>query len=370
MRTVQGSLVAVCAAALAITGIGWHVEQRSVEPAPETVFCDINALTQYHPASRQLRQAAKLQEVLRTSDAPVMSAVEVEPVALTEVPSFTLPDGQAEMRARLEEKAEEQLAKVRKHSVALLRAGLGEKRKELEARVQVNEVEIGRRVERDVTVGLRSLDEEHQFERVDAGIKLAALKAQLASSAADADRVKAAIESKEKELADVRDKLSRDQEDLKAKAALVVAQARKQNKAEIEYELSQIEERESQRIDRSIRDQQERLHRDLRNGGHAWQDGERAGVRSLNADIGLQRAAEAGSKARSGFKSSAARPAGELIAMEASLRKRIKVEIEAVVRRIARDNGLRVTFVSSGGARDGTEWFRERLPYSEVRRSG
>lgn len=366
-KVVHGSLGVVCALGLAIVGVGWHAEERPKPPAPAQVYCDIDELMRYHPAWDQLVQVRGMLSYRDSGREERSGTAEVAPVEIP-VPTASSAGGsvtRAALQLRLEQRAQAELAKLGEQLDASLARQLNEKRRELEAGAQAREAEIGRESEFDFAKELRQTGEQREFERVDAAIKLAALKAQFSSPGVDTTRVKSAIDTKEKELSTVRDELAQREDDLRKKVSSRFASVAEENRRAIEQELAELQRRESVRIKSVVRGQRERLHNDLAGVGAFTVDMDQA-FSNETAQVGYGAARKAKmmrSEGVSKFGSAEVSSSESLNGFAKRLRERTRTELESVVKRIARENGLSVTFHPTSGAMNKTQWFRERLPY-------
>lgn len=356
----------MCAVALAAVGVGWQPAGHRGQPrAEDRAYCDVDALARYHPAWGQLVQVRNLlARSERVRESKVSEAPDGGRVSLRPTDASLLVDRGA-LQARLERRADAEIAKMCNENAMSLESRLKEKRQELEARAQAIEAESARQSEQGIAAGLRTLDEEHQSERVDAAIKLAALKAQLSSQAMNSGEVKSAILARQKELDGIRAKLLIDQEDLTRLASFSLSEEQSRHRSEIERELVRDRTRETARIENQCRTDRDRLHRELSADtlgvlGARQGSAQAAGYGGASAG---RRGEDIRSAAGSEFVSAAAKSRGDLVGLRSALQARIRAETAVVVRRIARENGLKVTFSPEGGARDKTNWFRERLPY-------
>jgi hypothetical protein len=271
------------------------------------------------------------------------------------------------LKASLERRTEEELAKISDQLNTSVARQLAEKRKELEARADASDAEAKRQAEQTIAQDLRALDEEHRYERVDEAIKLAALKAQLSVQGVSHDPIKAAIESKEKQLSS----LSGEEERLRQKAAAELEAARVQRRDATEKELADLQASESRRVAASVQSRREKLRKDLDGSGLDVLTGKYSGSLSVApAGAGAaSRAVRERLEAESAFIGSVSASSRNLADLRQSLRTRMNSELRAVVTRIARENGLEVTFRPDDRSQDRTDWFRTRLPYVTARRA-
>jgi len=363
-----------CVIAVAIAGIGWHREGRPGRrpPARERVFADVEALVREHPAWEQVAGIGALKSSWRSAGAPGVGA---GPAAAA-LPGVRDPQVKTEARSalesRLERKAQDELSNLMPELLTSLDRRLAERRRELEAQALAVGADAARRSEQELSRSLRALDEQHQSERVDCAVKLAALRAQLSSPAGDVEAVKAAIAAREKELGGLDAKLGRDKQELGERAEASLLQEKDRRLKAIEDELGAMREQESRRIEAAIQARKTRLERDLDGRGTGGLQTDRVEpfeLSGIGAGAG-SRAAKVRSLARSRFTGGADGSARDLAELAQALRKRIRAELRAVVTRIAADNGLAVAFEPERGVPDRTEWFRQRLPYRAGREAG
>jgi hypothetical protein len=271
------------------------------------------------------------------------------------------------LEARLEQRAQDELTTIGEQLNTSLAGRLREKRRELDAQAEAGEADARRRSEQELARNLRALDEERRFEQVSAGIKLVALEAQLSAPGVNADLVKAAIEAKRTQIANAATRLASDEDDLSKKIEAELASAREQRRNATEQELAGLQDQASRRIADLIQRRRERLRQELDGNGLAAAGGVSA-PRSEAVAAG-SRSSNRTAKIRSAARLAFARPAasgGSLAGFEQTLRARVKAELEAETRRIARYHGFSITFQPEEGAQNRTEWFRERLPYVTV----
>ena len=358
----------VCAAGLSVVGIGWHAEHRAQRTVPERVFVDIEALGRSHPAWNQVVETRRLISGRRQVSDSESGGAAVESVPLPDRAPVAGSDSRAVLEARLEQRAQDELTTIGEQLNTSLAGRLREKRRELDAQAEAGEADARRRSEQELARNLRALDEERRFEQVSAGIKLVALEAQVSAPGVNADRVKAAIEANRTQIANAASRLASDEDDLSKKIEAELTSAREQRRNATEQELAGLQDQASRRIADLIQRRRERLRQELDGNGLAAAGGVSAprseavaaGSRSSN------RTAKIRSAARLAFARPAAASGGSLAAFEQTLRARVKAELEAETRRIARYHGFSVTFQPEEGARNRTEWFRERLPYVTV----
>ena len=365
IRAVYGSIGVVCVIGLAMAGVGWHSERRAAPQVPERVFVDIDALMADHPAWDQLVQLRALRSSRRLDDQSGPAEASAVPALPMDPRPAVSSEPRSVLRKRLEQRAEQELSKIRQELYTSLDRRLDERQRELEAQAQAAEAEDAKRLEQKVAEDLHALNEGRQLERVDAAIKLLALKAQLSVAGVDAERVNAAVAAREGFLSDLQARLARDEDDLRRNAALHLERVRDEHRRAIREEIDAVRLRESQRIEASILSRRRRLGRDLDGSGLAAL-GSGPAAASMMAVVGAGaggRAANIRSAANSKFASAAAAPTDSLAGFEQALRDRMRSELGAVVRRIGRDNGLQVAFERSKGVRDRTNWFRKHLPY-------
>jgi hypothetical protein len=246
-----------------------------------------------------------------------------------------------------------------------LEGRLSERRLELEAQARAEEAEERRQSEQRLAEELRAVAEESRHERVSAAIKLAAARAQLSSKGVDRDWVEEVVRARQADLDSLRYTLDRDEQALRVKIASVLAEAREERERAAEQELSALRDEESQRIEELLSVNRRRLEREMDGNGLAGLANEQQSpswepLPVVEPDTAGRRAAAV---AAGKFKAAAEESADDLASYRRSLQERIRAELRAVVRRIARENGLQVTFEPNGTVSDRTEWFRRNLPY-------
>ncbi|MEN6521680.1 MAG: hypothetical protein ABFD46_11100 [Armatimonadota bacterium] len=366
LRVLYGSLGVICIIALAIVGSGVYFEsQRAPEAAKKQVFCNMDELEPCHPAWNQLVQVREMMSLTQRNvrfqkNSSVSRSIDSElrdPAVVSE--------SRTSLQTKIEKKAQQEMKQISSHLEDALEKRLNERRQDLEAQAGAAEAEARRESEKELAVDLRALNEERQYERVDAAIKLYALKAQLVVDGLSLDEVKQAIASRENELNDIKSKLTQSEKDLVTKMAEKSLQAGEKRRKSIERELASIRNEETRRINDLIRKKSERLRYDLVNnsfgesGKHLASsrttafDSDNTGWRYVSSGIVLKSSVNAG--------------CNDSLDLEKSLHIRIRSELEAAVRRIARQNGLNVVFKNTGEVEDRTDWFRERLPYLSSR---
>ena len=368
LRVLHGSLGIVCIITLIIGGVGWHFEREGRRQSPELkqVFCDVEKLAPYHPAWKQLVQ---VRAMLSRSNQPGR----FDETGITVSSGFnsvwrepeSVSESRAELQSKLEEKAREELAKIGSQLNQALDRRLFERRQELDAEAKAAEAEARRSSERELAIDLRSLNEEHKFDWVDASIKLSALKSQLGTDGLASDRVKQAISEKEGELNGIISKLAEKEDELKLKIASRAAEAGEERRRAAEKELAAIRDEESGRISNLLKSKKERLRNDLEKSGFgAVCEGlTDFGSTAVFIPGSEKKTARAKVAAVSDFSNAAVNCVDGMVTLEKSLRARIRTELEAVVKRIARQNNLQVVFENNGKIEDKTDWFLGRLPY-------
>lgn len=373
VRAVNGSLGLICALGLAVVGVGWHAEERPQPLAQDEVYCDLDKLAHYHPAWEQFIQVSDPRALPRVGQTSGSDSTGIDAVNLS-LPNVRthIEEKRAGLKSRLEERATEELGKVSDQLNASLQRQLTERRRDLESQANATDAEARRRSDQEFTQALRAIDEERRFERVDIAIKLAALKSQLAVQACATDRVKAAIQAKESDLDRVRAELAQEEENLRDDVARRLAGVRADQRNLIKERLAELERQELERMGDLLREQRERLHRDIRGDGAFEARNLRPLVKNLTyvGNGAAKRAIVARTAGEAGFSISAARSKTGVSEFADGLRDRARSEVEAIVKRIARENGLKITFQPGSGTEDRTQWFRERLPYLTARKSG
>lgn len=369
LRVLYGSLGIVCVIILGIGGMGWKFEEegRRHPPAPKQVFCDVEKLAPYHPAWGQLvqvramlsrsNQPGRLDDEAGTTVSRGLSGDWREPESVSE--------SRAALQSKLEEKAREELSKIGSQLNQALDRRLVEKQQELDAEAKAAEAEARRSSEQQLATDLRALNEDQKFDQVDAAIKLSALKSQLGVDGLVSDKVKQAISERESELNGIKSKLAEREDELRLKIASQAAEAGEDLRRSAEKELAAIRDEESGRINGLLRSKNDRLRDDLeKNGFRAAQEALSNNGSAAAFYAGLEKkAAQARAAAASDFSNAAINGVDDLVALERSLRVRIRTELEAVVKRTARQSNLQVVFENNRKAENRTDWFRERLPY-------
>ncbi len=360
-RIVTASIAALCGIGLAIAGVGWRSEERPL-PRPATrVFCNVDALVKLHPAWGQYGQL----NGLPSQGLPPGDSVRTGDRASSFAPASTKNECAGFYRSRLQSKLEsragEELSRIRDGLNEALDLRVRERRRELVARAEAEQADARRGAEQSLAEDLRALDESRQCERVDAAIKLSALKAQLGAPGALGDNVKACIVTHEKSLAGVRAKLAQDEDALRRKTALGLQATHEARLAEINIELEQIRSQESKRIDERMREADAKLRGDIEADMLRGLE-KRPAVKAaaVGSGVGAGGRRDIVSQAKLGYVS----VAGSVKGSSGGTRARMIAEIKAEVKRIARENGLEVTFSPARGAKDSTRWFGERLPYA------
>lgn len=369
LRALYGSLGVVCISALTIAGLGWYADvSRSPEPAQRQVFCNLDELASQHPAWDQLLQVREMLPetthrftLLKGRGVQVSRGLDEdwrEPTPISE--------SRSSLQSKLEQKSQEEMSQIRSHLDEALERRLSERRQDLEARANAAEAEARRNSEQELAIDLRSLNEERQYERVDAAVKLSALKAQLGIDALARDEVEYSIASKESELNEIRSKLSKGEDDLRLMIESRAAQIGEDWRRSAEQELASIRDDETRRINDLLRNKCERLRYDLEGNGF--------GSIARNSNVGrtIASGGESAAKKAASAKivtgiSVKADGGDDRAALEKSLSRRIHTELEAIVRRIARQSDFKVIFENTGEVEDRTDWFRERLPYLSSR---
>lgn len=350
-----------------MVGAGWHIATRSKPPVTRVVFCDIDSLTSRHPAWKQLVQIRAMQKAkyLSKNRAVLIGSLKIDHFGvLPELIPVSEPRGA--YRARMEQSVSEELARVGMQLRASVLVRLDEKRRELEVNAEVDEADARRRSEQQLAKELRVLNESYRFDRVDAEIKLNALKSQLAAEGINVDNVQRAIMEKQADLDGVLSALARDEDNLRSGIESNLAKASQDRRIGIDNEISALSRQEYRRIGDLLEAKRVRLFNDLDENGFAKLESE---VHKQIVPIGLpgsdasERALSSRLSAGTEYEKAINSSSDNLSNYERSLDMRIRTELEAIVRRIARTNDLQVTFKKDDNARNKTDWFRKRLPY-------
>lgn len=368
-KVIQCAFGLICALGVAVVGIGWRHEAPPRHATPQHVFCSIAELEKCHPAWTQYVQIGGLvspaSDVSQDSGQGSIAANGIYTSVHDQAPSVQSVT-RAELQARLEQRAEKELADINDQLNASVQRQVSEKRQELEAQMSAKDAEERRNAEQALAETLRQLDELHRYERVDSAIKLAALKAQLSVRGIAQDSVRSAIAAKETELS----ALSHDEDALRRQASAQRDSSRVDRMKSTQQFLASLESRESKRVKNLILSRRETLHKELNGNGL----GTAAISSSVAPDI-VSYSGDAGSVAermrvsgKADYASAASASKSDLVRQRQELRKRMDAELEAVVTRIARDNNLEVTFESNSKSKDMTAWFRHHLPYATARR--
>jgi hypothetical protein len=250
-----------------------------------------------------------------------------------------------------------------------LESRVTDRRRELVARAEAEQADQQRIAEQALAANLRALDESRQYERVDAAIKLSALKAQIGIPEAGSERVKTAIKAREKALADVRAKLAQDEEALRRKSAGDLEAAHGERLAQIREDLDLLRTQESKRIGDRLNEAGSKIRRDLEGDTVRGLDvGSRPRAWAVRVSVGSGPAEKLAAGAESDY-TSAVRST-KVSGAASGLRDRMATEIRAEVKRIAREYGVEVTFGPAAGVKDSTKWFKERLPYVRAGKAG
>ncbi|MEN6372787.1 MAG: hypothetical protein ABFD64_12340 [Armatimonadota bacterium] len=363
LRVLYGSLGVVCIIALTIAGFGWYIEsQRAPEVAKKQVYCNLDELVSSHPAWKQLvlvREMMLRNERsvrFKNGNASLSRGMDFEfrePAVLSE--------SRASLQSRLEKRSQQEMQLIRLQLENALEKRLNERRQDLEAQASAAEAEERRKSEQKLAVDLRALNEEQQYERVDTAIKLYALKAQLSVEGLSSDAVKQSIASRESEFDSIKAKLTQNENDLVSRMAAKSLKVGEERRKSAENELESIRDDETRRINDLIRKKRERFRYELVKNN--FNDARMQLIGSCSTEYGRENAVVSCAPAELVLKYSAIKGGDEASALEKSLRCRIHSELETVVRRIARQNGMNVVFKNTGEVEDRTDWFRERLPY-------
>jgi hypothetical protein len=306
----------------------------------------------------QLAHKAKL-DGMEAECAPCLALHQVSshPVRKTEP--------RANLQARLENRTQQELSKISDQLCMALETQLSERRQELCEQLQSLDAEVRRQSEHDLAQKLRDLNEDEQLSRLNAAIKLNAMRSRLALEGGTADRLKSEIAAKEKELGEARSRLAKDAKDLSTKITSSVDGVCGTRRCEIDKELADTQAKERRRIEELVRSKSEQLRFEFKTDGL---------IRPVTYGSGPMEVASAGTEARTraarerlvasrAFVNGADRSSKDLKLFRLRLKNRISIELESTVRRIARENGLQVTFAGAKNAENKTGWFRSRLPY-------
>jgi len=350
---------------LALSGLGWYFEDRPKPPPVKKVFCDIQSLEHLHPAWSQVKQVDALTREstpdrgLEAIDFPRTASIAPLPEPVTSTES------REALKVRLEEKAQWEFDRINAQLSEALDRRLKERRQELEAEAAASEAEARRSSEQELAQSLRALSEEHKYDRVDAAIKLAALKAQLTATGIEPEKVQSAIKARELALEAVRSKLAQDENELRMNLDSSLAEAKQRHTEAIQEELDSIKSQEENRIASIISGRCDRFNEELSDYCVPYAAiTPKEAIRSFTDDAGAKhRVVKTPSTAAFGLTVVAADEKGEQKAFSKALRDRIRAELRSVVNRIAREHGMEVTFQPSPDADDKTDWFRSRLPY-------
>jgi hypothetical protein len=368
IRLIKGSIGAICAVGLAIAGIGWHSEDKPRVAAPKTVYCNVDRLLRYHPAWNQyvqLRGLPPRESSVGDSvsiDTPVDNAVSTR----TESAQVVARD-QSGLRAELEAKSQKELSQIGGKLRSALQARCDERRNELCADAKVKAENAKRQSDAAVAGALRAYDEQHQYDRLAAEMKLSALKAQASGFATSSARTKTALASAQAALDALRADRDRTEAQLRAQARESDLNVKAACQVEIDCQVAAVKNAELQRIDARIATAKSRVQQDL-DGDMMSGEESRLASRPQTIGAGFGAGAKAGkvvAQAKSQYVTAVKCIAGSQD-IQSGLRQRMRAEIAAAVNRIARENGLRVTFVPENGAKDSTYWFKQRLPFASA----
>ena len=364
-RVLTGTLIALCAMGLAVAGVGWHGEAGPRPSSPKQVYCDINKLVRYHPAWDQYVQLHGLPSRPESSGDSVRTDVAGLGGSVSSTDALPVTDIE-ELQARLAARTDEELSKISGKLYCSLDRRVAERRAELVDRAEAEEADARRKAEESLAAELRCVDEASQCELVDATIKLSALRAQLAVTGAPDDRIKQSMAARSKKLADLQTKLARDEENVRKKTAANLAAGHADRLSMIDRDMSDLKSQESRRIDERIGQMGQRLRLDARVQGTGYR------VQVSEAPVSDLRTMKSGvvSRAKAEYAAAVGSVGGANASFRDGLKDRMFAEMKAAVSRIARENGIQVTFTPTAGRNDSTDWFKSHLPYSTGRRSG
>jgi hypothetical protein len=350
---------------LAVAGFGWRSGEHCKPSDPELVFCNIDELTESHPAWNQLAEIKMLLAQPRQIDNVRPAAPPSVDVSLSASEPTVLSEPRSALQARLVIRAQEETDRFGAQLNSAIDQQLSEKRQELESQVQASEAEERRHYEEDYAKTLRLLSEKQHFDRVDAAIKLAAIKSQLSSGITPTERMKKIVDGCESTLCELQTNLAREQEALKQRTDSDLSQSIAEDRLAIERELTKLRNQEFSRVNGLIRSKNERLLSELHSDSGIKANLSPSGRRNLPVEgIGTTKiASKRLFKANSSFMRTADSSVAELKRFEQDLEVRIRTELEVNIRRIAVENGFKVTFTPDRKLNNKTDWFRSRLPF-------
>lgn len=363
-RLLTGVMGAFCAVGLAAAGIGWRGQEASVPPAHKVVYCNVQAMMKYHPAWEQYTQLLRS----RPSAVSAGDAVAVESGAavsdLSRSVSLPHPGLRSELRKQVEARGTEELAKYKGRMLEALDARLVTLKQDLVAAADAQDAVLVRDSEDRLAANIRRVAESQEYESVDSAVKLAALKAQL-SAPGVSPTVKSAIEVQEGRVKGLQVQLLRAEEGLRSKSESGLSAAKVARQAQIDAAVARVRDAELPVIEARVAGVESRLRRDMDSSVMSSVESRvfsRSSARLVRAGAGATEGPVV-SRARMQY-SSAAKSAQSIPGEAEELRSRMQAELVATVKRIARENGVEVTFFVQSGVKDSTDWFRSRLPYA------
>lgn len=357
---------------MAAAGVGWRtIERPSTQPANELVYCNIDQLKPSHPAWSQLARAGKL--VLNTKVPDRVGLSETTDLSLYQVSiqPCEATNWRTSLQVRLQKKTQQELSKIRLQLCRSLEAELNEKRRELYEQSQLLDNEARKKTEKELAEQLRVLNEQDQFSSTNVAIKLQALKSRLTYGDSLEEELIPEIKAREDQLTQVRAKIETDEKNLKVKAITQLIEASSERRKSIDEALGETESQQTLRIEDLIKSKNDRL-KSAFDEAHPIQPADYgsgpAGRESMGTSAASRAYAEREMACRA-FSMGAGRSAEDLTRFRCMLDNRIKDELQSVVRRLARESGLKVTFTPEKKAEDRTDWFRSRLPYTATSQS-
>jgi hypothetical protein len=346
-KAAQTRGLVFCAVGLVVLCSGCGSVNRASESGFRLVYCDLSALVKLHPALQNV-QSAEINPNVKSS------ASSSEPLKPFDV-DVRWPDGESdrrsEIQSRLARKAEAEVARLGAQMSALIDRRVADKRAQIEAEARILESEQLKLSQQNFTKLLNSFWEEHSAERTAAIIRLAALKSQLNSPAVNQDLVKSAIDSEQRKL----DDLARQETEIERGAVAAAESIHNRYAEKVDVELADFAKRAAAEMETVLARRRESLLREFDGGTKSLPEFSDPNTYTKLTQFGdIKSAAQGASKSFGGSK--VGYPAEQM-------RRRAEAETKIFVERIAKQNGLVVTFIKNSRAKDYTSWFAKRLPY-------
>lgn len=364
------SIGAICVVGLAVASIGWRIDRSQtsvpVESEQKLVYCNLDDLVACHPASKQL---LVVQDLRNGPDRKVGSdntqdLVVGNDFSIENTPADAWQGFRDELKTQLDKRYKDEMLKSREALYREMEKGLLDRKAELVAEFSAIESAAKRSSDSALSAGIRSVAENYNLEQLDAEIKLAALRSQMTAAGVDVIRVDSEAGRFKSQLDKVNLQIHSDEDSLRSKSTSELDALIAKNAVTMGSQLLELKNQESARIEKQLSAKRDRLRSEI-------DEDAMKGIEFLLNNAQVATKPIQGRREHSAVSSISCGKTRKASTLQsnAELKKRIMSELELLVKRIAQDNGIRVTFSPVDGVKDQTKWFKSNLPYFTGRKA-